>query len=592
MQYTTFLILAPIAAILSIGVAIYAWRSRTSPETTTLVWLIIAATGWVATNTFELAAPTPEGTLLWAKLGYLFVTSTAVLWLTFALHYTGQYAWLKPARFVPFCIIPAITVALVLTNEAHTLVWRIWQYHPVNQYLAIHVEHGPWFWINVGYEYLLVLLGAYLIIRQSFRSFNLYRQQSIWLVAGAIMPILANMMYAFHLVPGLVQDYTSVSFAVAGIFFVLGIVRHRLFDLTPIARDAVVHSMSDAMLALDHQGRVVDLNPAAQAILDMPNDRILGQPAERILHRWGTLIEEFEDTLEIQTDIVIHNNGAPRYYDLRISPLFDRRSAVSGRLVIVHDITDRKLAEVALRERTEELEARNEQLDAFAHTVAHDIKDPLTTVVGYSSLLREFFKDMSLEEINGYLDTIADTSSKIANIVDALLLLSSVHRIDDVPVDYVDMNVVVNATVERLTELAAKFDARLILPKSWPDAWSYSPWVEEIWVNYVSNAIKYGGRPDEGIRPRVELGWDMPDGEHAHIARFWVKDNGLGLTDAQQARLFAQFTHLRGAPNEGYGLGLSIVRSVVEKLGTEAGIESQIGEGSMFWFTLPTANHE
>jgi signal transduction histidine kinase len=119
--------------------------------------------------------------------------------------------------------------------------------------------------------------------------------------------------------------------------------------------------------------------------------------------------------------------------------------------------------------------------------------------------------------------------------------------------------------------------------------------VEEVWVNYLSNAIKYGGQP-----PRVELGSSLQDpplaggGPTAQSApsetgwvRFWVRDNGLGLTPDEQGRLFTLFTRLEQTRVKGHGLGLSIVRRIVDKLGGEVGVESEIGEGSTFWFTLP-----
>ncbi len=110
-------------------------------------------------------------------------------------------------------------------------------------------------------------------------------------------------------------------------------------------------------------------------------------------------------------------------------------------------------------------------------------------------------------------------------------------------------------------------------------ALGYGPWVEEVWANYLSNAIQYGGRP-----PRVELGaTEQADG----MVRFWVRDNGPGLTPEEQARLFTPFTRLDQVRAKGHGLGLSIVRRIVEKLGGQVGVESEVGRGSVFTFTLP-----
>jgi two-component system sensor histidine kinase/response regulator len=120
------------------------------------------------------------------------------------------------------------------------------------------------------------------------------------------------------------------------------------------------------------------------------------------------------------------------------------------------------------------------------------------------------------------------------------------------------------------------------LPKTWPVALGYGPWVEEVWVNYLSNGLKYGGQP-----PRVELGATaQPDGQVC----FWIRDNGSGIPPEAQTRLFTPFTRLDQVRAEGHGLGLSIVRRIVEKLGGQVGVKSEAGQGSVFTFTLPAAN--
>jgi signal transduction histidine kinase len=144
-----------------------------------------------------------------------------------------------------------------------------------------------------------------------------------------------------------------------------------------------------------------------------------------------------------------------------------------------------------------------------------------------------------------------------------------------------DMARIVDEAVKRIAYMADKWNATVVLPEAWPVAVGYGPWIEEVWVNYLSNGIKYGGRP-----PRLEFGADV---ESDGMIRFWVRDNGHGLTQEEQARLFTPFTRLEQVSLKGHGLGLSIVRRIVEKLGGEVGVESQVGEGSIFSFVLPAA---
>jgi signal transduction histidine kinase len=136
---------------------------------------------------------------------------------------------------------------------------------------------------------------------------------------------------------------------------------------------------------------------------------------------------------------------------------------------------------------------------------------------------------------------------------------------------------------QRISYMIEEYKAEIVFPNMWPSALGYAPWIEQVWVNYLSNGCKYGGQP-----PRLELGGDVqPDG----TVRFWVRDNGNGIAPEEQARLFAPFTRLEQVRARGHGLGLSIVRRIIEKLGGRVGVESDgmAGHGSTFYFILPKA---
>jgi signal transduction histidine kinase len=242
---------------------------------------------------------------------------------------------------------------------------------------------------------------------------------------------------------------------------------------------------------------------------------------------------------------------------------------------------DLKHREVALRQRTIELQARNEELDAFSYTVAHDLKNPLGALVGLAEILKKEHATMPHETLGKYLDSIARSGRKMANIIEALLLLAQVSQ-TEVEMEPLDMSRIVDEVLLRLSHMIEEQGAEIILPNAWPEALGNDPWVEEVWLNYLSNAIKYGGRP-----PRVELGATaQPDGK----VRFWVRDNGAGLTPETQARLFTPFTKVGQVNITGHGLGLSIVQRIVEKLDGHVGVESKVGEGSVFSFALLAAS--
>jgi len=246
----------------------------------------------------------------------------------------------------------------------------------------------------------------------------------------------------------------------------------------------------------------------------------------------------------------------------------------------------------ALQRHTAQLEARNKDLDAFAHTVAHDLKSPVARIVGFAEALELTHAELPDEKLRHYLRLVAQSGRKMDDIIHALLLLGRVRRIE-VEMAPLDMASIVSEAIERQASLIEERQAEIIVPETWPVALGYGPWVEEVWANYLSNALKYGGQP-----PRVELGatppYIAPSGEPStsgHI-RFWVRDNGPGIPPASQTRLFAPFSRLDQGDVEGHGLGLSIVQRIVDKLGGEVGVESNGKHGSVFSFTLASAPSE
>jgi signal transduction histidine kinase len=247
------------------------------------------------------------------------------------------------------------------------------------------------------------------------------------------------------------------------------------------------------------------------------------------------------------------------------------------------ELEDRVAARtVELSEANRLLQEQNAELDAFAHTVAHDLKNPLGVLVGFSSMVEERYQQMPPEMLASNMRVITRTGFKLSKIVEELLLLASVREAKEVSTTPLEMGSIISEVKMRLYEMVDEYGAELIEPDVWPLAVGHAPWVEEVWVNYISNALKYGGSP-----PRVELGaTPQADGD----LRFWVKDNGGGLTHEEQAKLFTEFTRLHQARADGHGLGLSIVRRIVGKLGGDVGVISEEGEGSLFYFTLPTCD--
>lgn len=220
-----------------------------------------------------------------------------------------------------------------------------------------------------------------------------------------------------------------------------------------------------------------------------------------------------------------------------------------------------------------------DELDSFAHTVAHDLKGPLCTLNGRLELAGMMLGKVDEATMRNHLAEALRSAVRLSNIIDELLVLAGVRKQAILP-QPLDMNAVVTEAIDRMQILLQQHSAQIQKPVVWPPALGHAPWVVEVWANYISNAAKYGGR-----RPQITLGGESRD--KGRTTRFWVQDHGVGLNQAALEKMFVPFAQIPTGRTSGHGLGLSIVRRIVEKLGGAVGVESTPGTGCRFWFELP-----
>ena len=229
---------------------------------------------------------------------------------------------------------------------------------------------------------------------------------------------------------------------------------------------------------------------------------------------------------------------------------------------------------------TDQLEARNRELDAFSHTVAHDLRSPLALVIGYLNLAVE----EPLPPPGDYFVTEAlQAAERMNDMIENMLLLAQLRNAEEV-MRREDLAIVAAAAVARFRVEIADRGIQVELAPDLPPVMGFGPWIEEVLANLVSNAIKYIGK--DNPRPHITI---RAYSNGQQTVRCEVQDNGVGIPVANQAKLFDMFSRFHKEEARGYGIGLSIVASIIAKLGGEVGVESTPGEGSTFWFTLHAA---
>jgi PAS domain S-box-containing protein len=369
-----------------ISLAGYAWLHRKISGAIPLVWLALSVAEWLLTSVFKLQVTNPAVILLWAKLQYVGIVDVPVAWFVFAAPYAGRGTWLTFRRLALLLLVPAITLLLVFTNDVHGLIWTSVSLS-IDSIEPLEFTYGPWFWVHSAYSYTLMLLGSVLLLRASVRTGEFPSGQIIALLLSAIMPFVGNALYISRVVPIYLPDLTPLTFGISTLILGWSLFRFRLLDIVPVAHDRIIQEMGDGIIVADAQNRVVDINPAAAYLIDRNLAAIIGQPIQDILPNQPTLIETCRDDGEGLVEIRLDQQNEPRDYEVQISPLRDRRGQVTGRLLTLHDITERK--------RTAELQ----QFLAEASTLLASSLDYETTLATVARLAVPHFADWCIVHI-------------------------------------------------------------------------------------------------------------------------------------------------------------------------------------------------
>jgi PAS domain S-box-containing protein len=278
----------------------------------------------------------------------------------------------------------------------------------------------------------------------------------------------------------------------------------------------------------------------------------------------------------------IRKDGSQFWASVVITAVREADGSLIGFAKVTRDLSERRIAEAALRDANEHLARSNRELDRFAAVAAHDLQEPLRTVAGFTQLLADQHAGGLDERGNAYLGYVSAAVDRMQRLVDDLLgyakaaeatpAAATVVLADAASIVVAELHA---AIADRATEVALELDGAAAVRAHRRD-------VESVLRNLVSNAVKFA----DTARPRVVVrSTAVEDG-----VRVDVIDNGIGVDPAERPRLFRPFQRLNSAVDyPGTGLGLAIAQRVVERNGGAIGVDSVAGEGSRFWFTLPAA---
>jgi diguanylate cyclase (GGDEF)-like protein len=358
---TPYSLLALSTTLLSLPVAIIAWRQRAAPGGLPLA-LLMAATGeWAFGATCEYATTSLDAKILWSVFQYAGSLSAPVFFLWFSLQYNGLSRWTW-RRIRWLFLVPLLCFALAATNHWHHLIWTSFTSSAVGQNLIVY-GHGIAFWVGViGYSYVLMALATLLLLLPYFRISPLDHPQTRLLLLAALAPWAANVFYLLPVnpLPGL--DWTPLSLVFTGAILGLAMLRFRLLNLLPLARATLLERMPNGVIVLDEQKRLLDMNPAAQTFFHIPRHRLF-EPAALILPHWEQLADAFSPEHESRVRL-------PPHWEIDISPFRRENGTFAGWILLIRDIEAQYRAKQALQRRDAILQAVGRAAQEFLNPTA------------------------------------------------------------------------------------------------------------------------------------------------------------------------------------------------------------------------------
>jgi diguanylate cyclase (GGDEF)-like protein/PAS domain S-box-containing protein len=307
---------------------------------------LFALSWWDLTySLFWADAPAPYPNF-WLYVTYVGAVIVPPALLLFAMQLSGIQHWLRTPFILALCIEPLLVLIALFTDPGHGLFFAGRE----TQGIGMILRGGPVFWMNVFYSYLLILIAFVVLIRRFLQTEGIYKKQIGVVLIGVGFPWLNSFIFVLGLSPFPNADNTPLSFSIAGLAFTYALLRYNLLDILPIARHVLIENMSDGVIVMDAQNRLVDINPTAEQVLGLSGKSRIGKPVASLFSAWPDIIEAFHEVRDTHTVISI-GNPPQSYFDLKISPLYSDHQRFLGRLVVWRDITLLQKAQADLQEQ-------------------------------------------------------------------------------------------------------------------------------------------------------------------------------------------------------------------------------------------------
>lgn len=535
-------ILTVVAAAGLASVAVFAVRNRDRPGARGFAVGMTAAAAWsviIAINIYPAQ-------LLSAHVSMAFRNGLILLiclgWLLFVLEYVRrERVQLRSWLTVVVLIVPVLTVLITVTNPVHHLAFGPETPDAIGG--GSDIDWGPWHLVFMAYAFFIIFVPTGLLVREIRTAQGQHRRQLGLILGGMLIGVVGASDYLFTAALFDLPPYVRLSpfiFLIAAGFWAVALFRYQLFGVIPVSRRTVVETIPDPVIAVDRNGLVIDLNPAAKKLFDVTGDAT-GVAFSELAANYPALVNQYRDGVR-GGELTITDENQRRHFSVTTERTSGKQS---GAVIVLRDIT-------AIRQREQQLAETNEQLDQFAEFVTHDLRNPLTV----AQLSLEMARETNGEE--GF-DRVSNAHDRMEEMISSIRTLT---HIDSASVDREPVEL--ETAVRQAWEGVHTAGASLLMTDS--TTIDCDPeFMRHLLENLFRNAVEHGG---ESVTITVGT---TADG-------FYIEDDGSGIAEDERERIFEHGYSADG----GTGFGLSIVKTVADVHEWEITVEDATDGGTRF----------
>lgn len=574
-----------IPAIVSGYLAHESWRTEYGLKGKVLSLAMLPIMLWSAAYGFELASTELEVMKFWLKVEYLAIPYVTPLMLLVIFQIVNLDFGIQSRKISLLFVIPLLTMILSLTNDYHHLFYNEVFLQKDGSFPTLKLSFGPWYFVHVTYSYLLVLVGLITLFWKIFYYKSYFLLQRVSMLVAVLSPLISFSVYFFGFMPVKNVDPTPFAFTLSGLALSVSILRYRLLNLAPIARDHIFQSMLDGIIVVDTSNRLVDCNPAGALIFRWDNV----PQGDKLNDFWS----DYPDLLAFSsqkdsrtTEFKTLIEGKQFSFIITDSDIRNKQGKLVGRMLLFHDNTVRNQLLHQIEASEKDLARLNVEKDKLFTLIAHDLRGPIHSFVALTSMFTDETYHLTREEIIEMSHSMNKSAQSVQGLLENLLEWSKLQKEAVViEIERLNLEKVIGQSVRVLNDMFIRKEIKLQLmidPSIVVNG--DEKMLNSVIRNLVTNALKFTPRKGSVTISATNLknGFIQTD----------IKDTGIGMNHEVIENLF-QIDKSVGRPGtEGEatsGMGLLLCKEFIEKQGGRISAQSEVNKGSTFSFILPVA---